>query len=42
MWAGLKPLIEGTEEEYLTSGKAMLKDVAPARIDRDSRLFRDR
>jgi hypothetical protein len=42
MWAGLRPLVEGTEEEYLTSGKAMLQDVVPARIDRNSRLFRGR
>jgi len=42
MYAGLKPLVEGTEEIYLTSGKAMLEGVAPAPVDPDNRLVRDR
>jgi hypothetical protein len=42
MYAGLKPLVEGTEEIYLTSGKAMLDGVAPAPVDPENRLVRDR
>jgi len=40
LFAGLTPLVEGTEEEYLTSGKAMLEGTAPARIDYDSPFYR--
>jgi Zn-dependent M28 family amino/carboxypeptidase len=42
MYAGLKPLVEGTEEVYLTSGKAMLRDATPARIDSRDPFHRDR
>ncbi|HUT76757.1 MAG TPA: M28 family peptidase [Polyangia bacterium] len=41
MWAGIKPLVEGTEEQYLTS-KAAPEDAAPRRADTRDRLFRDR
>jgi hypothetical protein len=42
MYAGLKPLVEGTEGIYLTSDEAMLRDVAPARIDSDDPFHRKR
>jgi hypothetical protein len=43
MWAGLKPIIEGTEELYLTSGKALLDGRAPVPpVDPNSRLYRNR
>jgi len=43
MYAGLKPLVEGTEQLYLTSGKALRKDVPPDRIGYDeSRHFKNR
>jgi hypothetical protein len=42
MWAGLKPLVEGTEEIYLTSGKALLEGVPPVPFDPSNRFLKDR
>ena len=42
LYAGVKPLVEGTEAEYLDSGKSSPEDGAPLQVDPDSRLYRDR
>jgi hypothetical protein len=42
MYAGLKPLVEGTEETYLTSGKGGTPSYDPALVDYKERLVRNR
>jgi len=42
VYAGLKPLVEGTEDAYLSDGKGKTLPFDPKKMDRHERLVRDR